>query len=446
MPHPRRFIQARLVDYRADPPALLPEPRSRFLYDPRASAEDPVHAIEASSVSELGVRLESSYVLARGSDGRPHLWLQRRRLVRPRNTSRGLAFDVLTPELPAPGADAVPGLVTLEITAVTTTPLPAGLVGAALALELRHGGAAPLGPLVLLVEHGQSPRWSPASQNPLRFERLLPGEPLSLTVEVLVADPVATTDVRVTLRDPGRPGATLAWATHPCAPPPPEVAAGLAVEAAGAVLLDGAVASAPLQVSIAPPEVPAAAVELELRGERDDWTRLASWRAGAPVPHEGGWTAPARATWNVTRHPGAVWVRVRMHVGGDAPPRVGAAVSLAAPAGGTAASARLGMSFELRDVRGAASGARALGVVILENAGTEDVTDAALAFEQRQPAGMSWEPIGHAQESSPVTVPRGERVAVPVLLSLAPAPRPLLVRARVDSPRWALSETGVAVW
>ena len=92
MPNRRVFVQSRLADLREGEPRLLPAPRSALLEDPSGG----VYEIDPSVVSELGLHVESGYCLARGTDGRPHLWLRRRRVPRALGTGSRLAFDPLT--------------------------------------------------------------------------------------------------------------------------------------------------------------------------------------------------------------------------------------------------------------------------------------------------------------------------------------------------------------
>jgi len=104
----RRFVQGRLANLEADPPALFPEPVAKVLYDfanfaatPGAQTQ-PVHQIEPSTIPRFGLRLQRQWVLARDVDGNPRLWIQRRRQILhdpPRTTLR---FDTLTRELPGP--------------------------------------------------------------------------------------------------------------------------------------------------------------------------------------------------------------------------------------------------------------------------------------------------------------------------------------------------------
>jgi hypothetical protein len=95
----RRFIQGRLADLAQAPPALLPEPRARVLYDRQAPARGPVHQIEPATVPSLGLRLERRYMLARGTDGLPALWSQRRRLPLLAPPAPHLRFDVMEEEI-----------------------------------------------------------------------------------------------------------------------------------------------------------------------------------------------------------------------------------------------------------------------------------------------------------------------------------------------------------
>ena len=52
------------------------------------------HELEVTAVPYQGVRLERRYVLARGTDGRPVLWRQRRRVPVLAGPTSHLRFDV----------------------------------------------------------------------------------------------------------------------------------------------------------------------------------------------------------------------------------------------------------------------------------------------------------------------------------------------------------------
>jgi hypothetical protein len=91
----RRFVQGRLADLTSVPPVLLPEPRASMLMDPLAGAQDPAHQIEPATIPTTGLRLERRMMLARGTDGRPVLWSQRRRLPLLAPPALRLEFDRL---------------------------------------------------------------------------------------------------------------------------------------------------------------------------------------------------------------------------------------------------------------------------------------------------------------------------------------------------------------
>ena len=91
----RRFVQGRLANLATDPPALMPEPRARILFDPQSTPPAPVHQIEPATVPTHGLQLERRYVLARGTDGKPVLWTQRRRLALLAPPAPHLRFDVM---------------------------------------------------------------------------------------------------------------------------------------------------------------------------------------------------------------------------------------------------------------------------------------------------------------------------------------------------------------
>jgi hypothetical protein len=95
----RRFVQGRLANLATDPPELMPEPRARILTDPMATPPAPIHQIEPATVPTLGLRLERRYMLARGTDGKPVLWRQRRRLPLIAPPAPRLRFDVMQEEV-----------------------------------------------------------------------------------------------------------------------------------------------------------------------------------------------------------------------------------------------------------------------------------------------------------------------------------------------------------
>ena len=94
----RRFLQARLADYTPAPDGnfrLAPPPQARLLVDEGRGPDDPMHTIEPAAVPVQGLRLDRRYVLGRRSDGRPVLWVQRRRLPLLSPPANRLRFDML---------------------------------------------------------------------------------------------------------------------------------------------------------------------------------------------------------------------------------------------------------------------------------------------------------------------------------------------------------------
>jgi hypothetical protein len=94
----RRYVQARLANLDVRPPELMPAPVSPLLEDPAAPAAGPVHQIEPATVPTAGLRLDRRFVLGRGTDGRPVLWLQRRRMPLLAPPVSNLRFDVVEEE------------------------------------------------------------------------------------------------------------------------------------------------------------------------------------------------------------------------------------------------------------------------------------------------------------------------------------------------------------
>ena len=87
----RRYVQSRLADLNQNPPALLPEPRANVLQ----GSQGAIHTIEPPTVPTQGLKLERRMMLARGTDGRPVLWSQRRRLPLLGTPAMRLEFDRL---------------------------------------------------------------------------------------------------------------------------------------------------------------------------------------------------------------------------------------------------------------------------------------------------------------------------------------------------------------
>ena len=100
----RVLVQGRVAHLTSVPPALRRGPRSGLIggiadadIDPSApaSAGGSGHELEMTAVPYQGVRLERRYVLARGTDGRPVLWRQRRRVPVLAGPTSHLRFDVM---------------------------------------------------------------------------------------------------------------------------------------------------------------------------------------------------------------------------------------------------------------------------------------------------------------------------------------------------------------
>ena len=91
----RRFVQGRLADLNVRPVVPRKGPTSRLLRDPAARPTDPAHQIAPGAVPRTGLRIERRHVLGRRVDGRPVLWVQRRRTPLFAPPVSGLRFDVL---------------------------------------------------------------------------------------------------------------------------------------------------------------------------------------------------------------------------------------------------------------------------------------------------------------------------------------------------------------
>lgn len=99
---PRVFTQGLVAELSVEPRGIRRGPRSELIggvsdaeVAEGASPDGRGHLLEAHAVPYQGVRLEQRYVLARGTDGRPVLWRQRRRMPLLAGPTSHLRFDVL---------------------------------------------------------------------------------------------------------------------------------------------------------------------------------------------------------------------------------------------------------------------------------------------------------------------------------------------------------------
>jgi hypothetical protein len=103
-PGRRRFVQGRFADLHTDRPSTLrPAPRAAVLNVPAG-----IHEIEPATIPTTGLRIEQRFMLARGTDARPVLWLQRQRLPLLGPPSHALRFDLADP-VPATAAASAAG-------------------------------------------------------------------------------------------------------------------------------------------------------------------------------------------------------------------------------------------------------------------------------------------------------------------------------------------------
>jgi len=93
-PARRMFVQGLVADLSQSPPAKRAGARSELIGGGAG------HELDASAVPNQGLRLERRYVLARGTDGSPVLWRQRRRLPLLAGPVSHLRFDLLREAAP----------------------------------------------------------------------------------------------------------------------------------------------------------------------------------------------------------------------------------------------------------------------------------------------------------------------------------------------------------
>lgn len=90
----RRFVERRLADLNATPPRPAAVVESELL----GGETGPPHAVEPATVPASGLRLDRRWVLARGTDAKPVLWLQRTRAPLAGPPSKNLRLDVVEPD------------------------------------------------------------------------------------------------------------------------------------------------------------------------------------------------------------------------------------------------------------------------------------------------------------------------------------------------------------
>jgi peptidoglycan hydrolase-like protein with peptidoglycan-binding domain len=132
-PGRRRFVQGRLANLHTDAASTLrPTARADLL-----NVAAGIHEIEPATIPTTGLKLEQRYILARGTDARPVLWLQRQRLPLLGPPSHALRFDLAEPVpgtsaatappvVPGPGPGPAPGPV--PVPSPGAVPIPVGTV------------------------------------------------------------------------------------------------------------------------------------------------------------------------------------------------------------------------------------------------------------------------------------------------------------------------------
>jgi peptidoglycan hydrolase-like protein with peptidoglycan-binding domain len=123
-PGRRRFVQGRFADLHTEGPSTLrTAPRADLL-----NVAAGIHEIEPATIPITGLKVEQRYMLARGTDARPVLWLQRQRLPLLGPPSHALRFDLAepTPVVPAgaPGPAPAPAAGGVPVPVGTVPPPP----------------------------------------------------------------------------------------------------------------------------------------------------------------------------------------------------------------------------------------------------------------------------------------------------------------------------------
>ncbi|MEN0067580.1 MAG: hypothetical protein AAGA48_35945 [Myxococcota bacterium] len=438
MPTHRRFVQSRLADLRDGEPRLTPEPRSPLLADPSGA----VHAIEAGVISELGVRVETRYVLARGTDGRPHLWLRRQRVPRPPTTGQQLRFDVLSPDHRAGTTAPAPLLgLLLETTPVIETDL--GNAETAASVSLTNATSRVLEGLVVHLVADRPDVVEPPLHAPIAVPSLSPGETRTFRIDATIRHghrSSATTKLRA-----------LAW--WPRTAHAPEVATvdvalgdatpGDLVLEAGAPVDTGPARRIPLTLRTTTP-LGDADVEIQVRSQgAPGWFPVGLWEPGTPSPD--GMVGHASLNWRqvAAPHEFRALVRSATRLQASAP----VASDVLNPA--EVPSPTIAVALSARDSRVQDDVVEVLAVVALTNEGDVDAEDVALTFEERlgAPDGYGWRTVAHELREPLVHVPAQGRASVAVVLRFA---RPLdpvtFVRVVATSAAWTLRARSQQAW
>jgi len=96
----RVFVQGLVADLTGPAPTLRAGPHSLLLGGPSGSGPGRGHELSPSAIPSTGLRLHRSWVLGRGTDGKPVLWIERRRVPLLGGPVSPLRFDVLAEEVP----------------------------------------------------------------------------------------------------------------------------------------------------------------------------------------------------------------------------------------------------------------------------------------------------------------------------------------------------------
>jgi hypothetical protein len=395
-----------------------------------------VHEIDPSVVSELGLHIESRYCLARGTDGRPYLWLRRRRVPRALGTGPRLAFDPLTADFGGRPRSASTSF-TVDLSASTPT-VRDGLPRADATVTVTNEGSATIGPLVLYFE-AQSGALDLPVHAPVTVGPIAPSSTATTTLEVgLLRDPAVEEPfvLRALVTEPQRFGAIAKLATTPVDVDPLIAPPGLRVERAGSVVADGPLRRVPLAIHVD------AGVDFETLQ-----IDVQSGAGGAPAPAV--WTSATTetssvsgsVTLNATTIEPPVSLRARVETAAGEV-LVSNLVAIDDINVGEGMASILDVRFELRDARRRVASIEALGVITVANAGEREIDDLELTFEQGLPRSSSWRwtPIAHRRRDTTRIVGAASSWATPILLTLQPMD-PAIAFLRV----WARSAvSGVA--
>jgi hypothetical protein len=431
----RRLTQARLADLRAATPVLMPAPVSPLL---RGRDPEQPHQIEASAIGELGVRIESRYVLARGTDGHPHLWKRRRRVPRPFSPPYTLQFDPVSLDAPASQPSSSQYL-TSAITSVEAAVVDNGVERYTGLAELTNAGERPVHDVVVYVETDIRDPELPVHR-PILVDTIVPGQTVAVAFEAILVyglRPLVHT-LRVAASSTRERFAPPAVARASIALPPLVTRESMRVEIVGAAEVSGAVVTAEVALRIGGPPSSSDDFVVQVRPrDREAWTTVAAQILDDGTP---GNRLRWRIAWNARQHGLVAELRVVRRRGESLGVEIAEPIAIEVPSP-LVTSPRLSADLSLRDARVVGDAREVLVVVQVTNDGDEPVEDLSLQFEARRPDAIGWSPTRANLRAETMIVEPRSSVAIPALVEVPATEHGLcILRSIVHSPHWQIRE------